>query len=70
MDNLNLEIAKEVVRVYHKTKDYRQAYKEVTEMYKKSSIPSDQTRERTHKNNQWHYTTRIRYRQQQTLLRF
>lgn len=52
MDNLNLEIAKEVVRVYHKTKDYRQAYKEVTEMYKKSSIPSDQTRERTHKNNQ------------------
>lgn len=40
MDNLNLEIAKEVVRVYHKTKDYRQAYKEVTEMYKKVQSPA------------------------------
>lgn len=36
MVNKELEMAKEVVRIYEEKKDYKEAYREVEEMYKKS----------------------------------
>ena len=36
MDNKELEMAKEVARIYVEKKDYKEAYREVEEMYKKS----------------------------------
>lgn len=36
MDNKELEMAKEVARIYPEKKDYKEAYREVEEMYKKS----------------------------------
>ena len=35
-----LEMAKEVERIYAEKKDYKEAYRQVVEMYKKSSIPA------------------------------
>lgn len=40
-----LDQAKEVVRVYHEIKDYRQAFKKVNEMYKKAHSLTDQSKE-------------------------
>ena len=36
MENKELEMAKEVVRIYEEQKSYKEAYREVEEMYKKS----------------------------------
>ena len=44
MDNKELEMAKEVERVYRDTLDYRASYREVTEMYKKAHNSTDQSK--------------------------
>jgi hypothetical protein len=43
-----LEMAKEVVRIYEEKKDYKEAYREVEEMYKKScSLPASKRNNNT-----------------------
>ena len=48
MENKELEMAKEVARIYVEKKDYKEAYREVEEMYKKNRPHSDQTNEGEH----------------------
>ncbi|MGG7059870.1 hypothetical protein ACQPUZ_16515 [Clostridium tertium] len=44
MVNKELEMAKEVARIYPKKKDYKEAYREVVEQYKKAHNSTDQSK--------------------------
>ena len=44
MDNKELEMAKEVEKVYRNTLDYKAAYREVIEIYKKAHNSTDQSK--------------------------
>ena len=55
--NIELEMAKEVERIYRESKDYRTAYKKAVEMYKKScSLPASIRNNDTKNNNQLYYS--------------
>ena len=43
-----LEMAKEVARIYLEKKDYKEAYREVEEMYKKAYNSTDQSKSYKH----------------------
>lgn len=44
MDNKELEMAKEVARIYPQKKDYKEAYREVVEQYKEAHNSTDQSK--------------------------
>lgn len=48
MDNKDLEMAKEIERVYRDTLNYEAAYRQVTEQYKKAHYSTDQSKSYEH----------------------
>ena len=48
MDNKELEMAKEVERVYRENLDYKASYRQVVETYKKAHNSTDQSKSYEH----------------------